>query len=86
MAKSWYFFIGGDDPLDSSKYIKVPVGKHMCLCGDKICAIYAEGIDREPVSPLSDNMKVYIRTALSTGQLQPEIPVGAKKFVYLKDY
>jgi hypothetical protein len=86
MNKSWYFFIGGDDPLDSSKYIRVPVGKHMCLCGDKICAIYATGEEREPLSPLSNNMKAYILSALSTGQLQPEAPVGAKKFVYLKDY
>lgn len=85
MNKSWYFFIGGD-PLDTTKYIKVPGGKHVCLCGDKICAIYSTGTDREPKAPLSKNITEYILAALSTGQLQPEHPVGAKKYVYLKDY
>lgn len=86
MAKSWYFFIGGDDQFDTSKYLKVPVSKLLCLCGDKICAIYADGVGREPVSPLSSRLKEYILSALASGQLQPEHPRGAKKYVYLRDY
>lgn len=85
MAKSWYFFFGGQDPFKSANYIRLP-DKHFCLCGKTICAIYAEGKDRHPAVPLSSNIQSYIEVALKTHQLQPEFPPMSKKYVYLKDY
>ena len=81
MAKAWYFLIYGD-PLDTSSYVKIQV-KHDCLCGDQICAVYAEDHGENP-APFSRNVQQYIRKALASGQLQPEFPVMAKKYVYLK--
>lgn len=83
MARSWYAFIPGGDPTDIERYWKASV-KHSCLCGTQICAIYAKGIGITPDVPLSPNMQKYIKNALLTGQLQPETPVGCKKYVYLK--
>jgi len=83
MARSWYTFIGGDDPTDASNYYKLTV-KHNCLCGDQICAVYATGSGTNPESSFSSNIQQYIRDALSSGQIQPEIPFIAKKHVYLK--
>lgn len=86
MARSWYAFIGGNDPTDIQNYYKVTV-KHDCLCGDQICAVYAkENKDQEEPhpAPFSMNMQQYIRDALSTKLLQPEHPYNTKKYVYLK--
>lgn len=83
MARSWYAFIPGGDPTDIERYWKVTV-KHSCLCGDQICAIYAGGEGTNPDRPFSANMLNYIKKALVTGQLQPEAPIGSKKYVYLK--
>lgn len=83
MSRSWYAFIGDDNVTDVSKYFRVTV-KHQCLCGDKICAIYAKGIGTHPDAPLSENMQSYIKAALINCSLQPENPVGSKKYVYLK--
>ena len=84
MSKSWYAFILGDDPTDVQNYHKIMV-KHACLCGDKICAIYAdEGSDKHPKRPLSENVLRYIKDGLATQQIQPEFPPDAKKYVYLK--
>lgn len=84
MARSWYAFIPGGDPTDIERYWKTTV-KHSCLCGDRICAIYATGVGNNPDTPLSPNMYKYIRNALLTGQLQPETPIGSKKYVYLRN-
>ncbi|WP_316841420.1 hypothetical protein [Pedobacter gandavensis] len=83
MAKSWYVFLGSGDPLLSSNYLKVTV-QHTCLCGNQICAIYSEGDEEHPESPLSPQLQEYIRKALATGQIQPDYPVNAKKYVYLR--
>ena len=84
MSKSWYAFIWGDDPTDVQHYHKIEL-KHDCLCGDKICAIYADtGEASHPSEPLSRNLLQYINQALLTGQLQPAFPEGTKKYVYLK--
>jgi len=85
MARSWYAFIGSDNPFEETNYFRITV-KPVCLCGDRICAIYARGINRTPDAPLSANMQQYIKTALATGFIQPEYPYDAKKYVYLKDY
>lgn len=82
MSKSWYAFIYGD-PLNVLSYAKLTT-KHGCLCGNMICAIYATDDDRYPLEPFSSNMQQYIKNALVTGQLQPEVPFDAKKYVYLK--
>jgi len=84
MARSWYAFINGD-PNEVSNYIKVDI-EFTCLCGSKICVIYASGISSQPISPLSPNMKLYIQKAMLTGYLQPQDPFFAKKYVYLRDY
>lgn len=83
MAKSWYVFMGTGDPTLFSNYRKLTI-KHSCLCGNQICAIYAEGENPNPEAPLSVNIQQYINKAMVTGQLQPEFPIGAKKYVYLK--
>jgi hypothetical protein len=85
MANSWYTYVGGkeDDPTNASNYIKNN-GRHDCLCGHDICVIYTKDNGLYPADPLSNNIKLYIKTALATGQLQPAVPVTAKKYVYLK--
>lgn len=83
MNRSWYAYVGSQDPTLSSSYIKVTV-KHNCICGEKICAIYATGEEFRPIEPLSANMQQYIKKALATGRIQPEKPFGSKKFVYLR--
>lgn len=83
MAKSWYAFMGSGDPTLFSNYMKITV-KHSCLCGNHICAIYSEGDDKQPENPLSPQLKEYIKKAMITGQLQPDYPLGAKKYVYLR--
>ena len=83
MSKIWYAYIGGD-PKDVSSYYRITV-THNCLCGDTICALYADKNEfLHPSSPLSDNIQLYIDNALATGQMQPQAPTLAKKYVYLK--
>lgn len=84
MAKSWYAFIRGEDPTDVQNYFRITI-KHSCLCGTKICAIYAADNGLHPREPLSKNIQQYISDALITTQLQPEFPYNTKKYVYLKD-
>jgi len=83
MNRSWYAYMGIGDPSLCSSYVKVSV-RHTCICGTKICAIYATGEDFRPTEPLSDNMQQYIKKALATGRIQPERPFGSRKFVYLR--
>ena len=82
MAKSWYAFIGGTDPLNTMNYRKLTI-RHDCLCGAQICAIYAEGVNLYPKNPFSLKMQLYITDALITGQIQPQM-ANTKKYVYLK--
>lgn len=83
MAKSWYVFMGSGDPTLSSNYLRTTV-QHSCLCGNQICAIYSEGDEDHPESPLPQQLQQYIRKALATGQVQPEYPVNAEKCVFLR--
>jgi len=83
MKKSWYFCMGSD-PTSITSYQKI--NSHtMFLCGNRIAAILADGEGTHPNEPISNNMYIYIKNALQTGQLQPETPVWSKKYVYLKD-
>lgn len=83
MARAWYVFIGGDDPMSASRYIKVQ-SKPKCLCGNIICSIYAIDNGLHPQDPLSENLRNYIKRALATEMLQPEYPFDSKKYVYLR--
>jgi hypothetical protein len=83
MNRSWYAYMGFGDPAACSSYVKATI-KHNCLCGDKICVIYAYGEELRPEGPLSLNMQQYIKKALATGRIQPDRPLGGKKYVYLK--
>lgn len=83
MAKSWYVFMGFGDPTVFSNYRKLTI-KHSCLCGNQICAIYADGEGTHPEAPLSVHLQEYIKKAMVTGELQPEHPIGSRKYVYLK--
>ena len=86
MAKAWYIYNGGDQ-LQASNYFRNDGVVSICLCGSEIGAIYAEEKEgyKHPVEPLSTNMQRYIKDALVTGQLQPDTPYYAKKYVYLMD-
>lgn len=84
MAKSWYAYMGIGDPTLFSNYSRITV-QHTCLCGNQICAIYSEeGDNNYPQAPLSPQLLEYIKKAMVTGQLQPEYPIDAKKYVYLR--
>ena len=83
MAKSWYAFTGYGDPTLFSNYRRLTV-QHTCLCGNEICTIYADGEGTYPENPLSFQLQEYIKKAMVTGQLQPEYPSDAKKYVYLR--
>ena len=84
MERSWYAFIGGD-PKDPQNYYKLSnETKHQCLCGDKICAINVLDNGLHPDQPFSFNITKYINNALSSGQIQPKIPYGSRKYVYLR--
>ena len=84
MAKAWYSFFEGD-PTSATNYYLMEKLNYYCLCGDRICGIYATSSDgKHPTSPLSANMITYIEQALGTGELQPQKPINGKKYVYLK--
>lgn len=83
MVRSWYVYLGFGDPTSFSNYAQTTV-KHNCLCGNRICAVYVEANTFRLENALSENLQKYIRNALVTGQLQPDTPTGAKKYVYLQ--
>lgn len=82
MSKLWYTYLGTEDPLSTANYVRVTV-KPTCLCGDRICAVLAPDTGEQPSVPFSANLQKYINDALTTGQLQPNHPYNAKKYVYL---
>jgi len=64
--------------------------KPTCTTGSNICAIYlyhpsAVGPVIAP-SPLSANVQQYITDGLGSGVPQPEDPLLAKRYVYLKQF
>lgn len=81
MARSWYSYVGGN-PQEPSSYFRASV-KPGCITGTTICAIYAPNGDTNP-SPFSSNVQRYISDALINLTPQPSLPVGSKKYVYLK--
>ena len=85
MTRVWYGFIGNKaDPYDTENYYKLSRDIEHCLCGENICAVYLGDNGTHPHGPFSKNIQQYIDRALSTGKLQPEMPLTAKKYVYLK--
>lgn len=84
MERVWYVFLGGD-PFDVNRYYRIPRGPDF-LCGDKVCAINAPDSGQDqPLGPLSKNLQKYIRDGMIRGMYQPESPVDAKPYVYLRD-
>lgn len=75
--------MGFGDPTLFSNYNRITI-KHSCLCGNQICTIYADGEGPHPEAPLSPRIQNYIKKAMVTGQLQPDYPIDARKYVYLK--
>ena len=84
MARAWYGFVGGPDVTNISNYYISHRKTELCLCGTTICAVYVPEGGMHPPGPFSSNIEAYIKKALVTGQLQPDHPFGAKKYVYLK--
>lgn len=82
MSRLWYAYLSTEDPFSNLNYFKTTV-KPNCLCGDTICAISAPDNGFNP-SPFSENLQRYIKDALATGQMQPQHPYNATKYVYLK--
>lgn len=68
-----------------AKSYHVITGKPGCVSGASVCAIYAGDCGPSPVSPLSSNILTYIADALGELVAQPQLPVGSKYFVYMKD-
>jgi len=88
MAKCWYAYNTANkctnDPFLASSYRRLSV-KPTCLDGWSICAILANGCGTLPTSPLSNNIQLYIANGLATGLAQPQLPIFAKLYVYLRD-
>jgi len=87
MARFWYAYVlpSGDPRLSSSyQLIRQNSGTPRCTLGTALCAIYSPAGGPFPLSPLSANLQEYIAAALVNGIPQPETPLGAKYFVYLK--
>ncbi|MGY0036930.1 hypothetical protein [Pedobacter sp. NJ-S-72] len=85
MARNWYTYVGGalGDPRLSSGYSLLTT-KPACMSGNIICAIYTGNGDISPTTPLSLNLLNYISNANASGVPEPQRPLGAKKFVYLR--
>ncbi|PWG80221.1 hypothetical protein DDR33_13590 [Pararcticibacter amylolyticus] len=82
MSRAWYYYIEGD-PFEASSYVYSPC-RPGCREGYNICSIYADYHSGLP--SLSDNLIFYIADGLETGLPQPQVPAGAKKYVYMKHY
>jgi len=83
MARSWYSFKGGNfDVEQPSSYIYSPA-KPSCRTGFALCSIYAVYAGAHPLV-ISDNLSNYIADGLANGVPEPALPVGSKKYVYMK--
>ena len=88
MERFWYSYVIPDgDPRLSSSYhlLKINNGTLRCSTGTRLCAINAPEGGLAPFSPLSQNLQDYVAAALANGVPQPELPIGARLFVYLKN-
>ena len=83
MSKHWYAYVGGlsGDPRLPANYTLTNV-KPACNGGKNICAIYSEGGDISPATPLSLNLLLYLGNSIISGVPEPQSP-NEKKFVYL---
>ncbi|PWG80199.1 hypothetical protein [Pararcticibacter amylolyticus] len=82
MAKAWYAYNGIGLARDPGSYLYSPVPP-LCVSGFNVCAIYADYNGTNP-SAISNNLKLYIGAGLLTGLSQPQVPLGTKKYVYMK--
>jgi hypothetical protein len=83
MCRAWYSFNGGINPTIISNY-SLMTAKPTCVNGPVICAIYSPACGTNPVGPMSPNLQRYIANAIGTGLSQPQNPVNAMKYVYLR--
>lgn len=84
MARFWYSYVlPSADPRLSSSYQRIN-DTPRCTIGTRLCAIYSPSGGLAPFSPISLNLQTYIAAALVNGVPQPENPLGAKYYVYLK--
>ncbi|MCC8423674.1 hypothetical protein [Mucilaginibacter sp. UR6-11] len=81
MARSWYTYGGGDYDQPSS-YLYATT-KPACRTGYNLCSIYAAYGGVFP-AVISDNLLTYISNGLANGVPEPQIPAGAKKYIYMK--
>jgi len=83
MPRSWYAYDGTGDGTLTQNWILMTV-KPGCENGTAFCAIYALNGNLNPAAPFSANLRRYLANAAATNLSQPQFPVNAKKYVYLK--
>jgi hypothetical protein len=83
MARSWYAYKGSGDPYLPANYSLATI-KPLCVNGPILCAIYTFDGGEAPLGPFSTNIRRYIANGLVSQLSQPQAPVNAKKYVYLK--
>ncbi|KIO76834.1 hypothetical protein TH53_12565 [Pedobacter lusitanus] len=82
MARAWYAYDGVSSVILPSSYLYTPI-KPACRNGSELCAIYAVYGGAFPVN-ISANIRKYIAAGITNGVPQPQIPVGAVTYVYLR--
>jgi len=83
MAKSWFAYTGrGAVVLPESYLLNTDVP--FCTTGFSLCAIYAENIGVEFPGAISPNLRRYIADGLTNGVPEPRLPLGSRKYVYMK--
>lgn len=83
MARAWYGYIGLDGGEKTlSNYVLV-ANPAQCAVGNHICAVYAPGGGRSPLT-ISQNLITYITNAKMSGIPQPTFPPNSQIFVYVR--
>ncbi|KIO76837.1 hypothetical protein TH53_12580 [Pedobacter lusitanus] len=83
MARAWYAYDGFGSLVLPSSYIYTP-DRPVCRNGFSLCAVYAIYGGQFP-TVISANLRKYIAAGLTIGTPQPQIPVNALAYIYLKD-
>lgn len=82
MARAWYAYVGDGAINQPANYIYISL-KPLCRNGCDLCAIYACYGGFNPCE-ISENLQLYIANALATCIAQPQYPIFAKKYVYMR--
>lgn len=83
MARAWYSYTGTGAVDQPVNYIFSSTDP-LCRNGIDLCSVYALYGGPNP-SIISDNLQTYIANGLATQLPQPQTPIGAKKYVYMKN-